>query len=417
MRILAVSMSVSLVGLAASPAFAQTTMDYPTGSIVTYQHETGAQDNPTAEFQVVASHLVRLEGSVSMRLYYSDWYLAEGSFVRVTSIFDGDEQELDAEELADWHGTSAYFNGDSVLFELVAGPHTTGSFVKIRQVGITMADAITGSPGQCGICGSDDRTQSNLDFSGRLMPVGCTASIYTTNSCALTAGHCVDGAGSLVLQFRVPNSLANCATVNPPATHQYSILQRTFLNGGVGADWCVMTVAASQGLKPYQRYGTLRRIGTTGVASATAIYGFGVDDTCFRSQTQQYSPGNFAGQTPTYWTYTNDIRGGNSGSGLLSKDLIYGICTHCTVGSCSNIATKTVVAAFANARTVLCPPCVADLDANGSIGQDDLGLLLSGFGKCYTDVGFIHATDLDGNGCCDQGDLGIMLGVFGQNCP
>jgi hypothetical protein len=373
------------------------------------------QDNPSDAFQVVASHLVQFEGSISMRLYYSDALLDGESFVRVTSMLDGDVQELNADELREWSNTSAYFNGDSVLFELVAGPHTSGNFVNIDEVGIIVPDITTGSPGECGICGSDDRSPTGEDYAGRLVPVGCSASIYTTNSCATTAGHCVDGAGALVLQFNVPNSLANCQLVNPASIHQYPVGSKQFNNGGPGADWCVMQIGTSQGLRPYQRYGTLRRI-TSVAAGLPLVRGYGADNTCTRNQTLQASPGttmNFGG---TIWTYNCDIRGGNSGSGLLSKELLFGVVTHCNT-TCGNIATHMGVTAFVNARNAICPPCISDMDASGSVGQGDLGLLLSGFGLCWDQVGFIHATDLNGDGCTGQADLGVLLGDFNEVCP
>lgn len=405
---------ISCIALAVLSASAQTTTNYPLGSIEPYIHETGPQDNLTGEFQVVASQIVRWEGSVSMRLYYSDWRLDGASFVRVTSLLDNDVQELNAEELREWSSSSSYFNGDAVLLELVAAPGSAGNFINIKEVGILVPDVTTGNAGECGICGTDDRTQTNLQYSCRMMPAGCSASIYTTDSCAVSAGHCIGG--GQVLQFNVPNSLSNCTPVNPSSIHQYPVTGQQSVNGGVGNDWAVMTVGTSSGLRPYQRYSTLRRIANTLVAAQSEIYGYGVDNTCFRSQTQQRSPGSITGQTSSTWIYDNDIRGGNSGSGLLAKQLIFGIVTHCNT-TCGNIATKHTLAAFANARNTLCPPCPGDLDANGSIGQADLGILLSGFGLCFDDVGFIHQTDLDGNGCCDQGDLGLYLGSFGQVCP
>jgi len=405
---------ISCLALGVLSASAQTTMNYPLGSIEPYIHETGPQDNPSDEFQVVASQIVTWDGSVSMRLYYSTWYLDGDSFVRVTSLLDHDVQELNAEELREWSSSSSYFNGDSVLLELVAAPNTTGSFVNVKEVGIIVPDVTGGNSGECGICGNDDRTQTNLQYSCRMMPAGCSASIYTTDSCAVSAGHCIGG--GQVLQFNVPNSLSNCTPVNPASIHQYPVTGQQSVNGGVGNDWAVLTVGTSSGLRPYQRYNTLRRIANTLVAASSEIYGYGVDNTCFRSQTQQRSPGTITGQSSNYWVYNNDIRGGNSGSGLLAKQLIFGIVTHCDF-SCTNIATKHTVTAFVNARNALCPPCVSDLNGDNVVGQADLGLLLSGFGLCWDDAGFIHQTDLDGNGCTDQGDLGIFLGDFGSTCP
>ncbi len=51
--------------------------------------------------------------------------LAAGSFIRITSSLDGQAQELDAAALAAWHHSSAYFNGDTVIVEVV-GPARIG---------------------------------------------------------------------------------------------------------------------------------------------------------------------------------------------------------------------------------------------------------------------------------------------------
>ncbi len=56
------------------------------------------------------------------------------------------------------------------------------------------------------------------------------------------------------------------------------------------------------------------------------------------------------------------------------------------------------------------PPCLGDLDCNGSIGQGDLGVLLASYNR---DEG----GDLDGDGDTDQADLGMLLSLYGDPCP
>jgi hypothetical protein len=53
--------------------------------------------------------------------------------------------------------------------------------------------------------------------------------------------------------------------------------------------------------------------------------------------------------------------------------------------------------------------CPEDLDGNGSIGQEDLGILLASYG---VDAG----GDIDGDGDTDQADLGQLLAVYGTDC-
>ncbi len=68
------------------------------------------------------------------------------------------------------------------------------------------------------------------------------------------------------------------------------------------------------------------------------------------------------------------------------------------------------VDAFAVLRYDCESDCPADLDGDGTVGQSDLGILLSSYGQ---DGG----GDIDGDGDTDQADLGALLGVYGQDCP
>ena len=43
----------------------------------------------------------------------------------------------------------------------------------------------------------------------------------------------------------------------------------------------------------------------------------------------------------------------------------------------------------------------------------DLAGLLSAFGSCVGDSGFVAAADIDGNGCIDLADLAGLLANFG----
>lgn len=58
--------------------------------------------------------------------------------------------------------------------------------------------------------------------------------------------------------------------------------------------------------------------------------------------------------------------------------------------------------------------CPADLDGDGSLGQGDLGVLLSDFG-CSSGTGMC-AGDINGDGRTNQADLGLLLGGFGGSC-
>jgi serine protease AprX len=54
--------------------------------------------------------------------------------------------------------------------------------------------------------------------------------------------------------------------------------------------------------------------------------------------------------------------------------------------------------------------CVGDLNGDGSVGQDDLGILLGAYGNSADG-------DIDGDGDTDQADLGALLGAYGTDCP
>ncbi len=60
--------------------------------------------------------------------------------------------------------------------------------------------------------------------------------------------------------------------------------------------------------------------------------------------------------------------------------------------------------------TQLSQPCLEDLNGDGSVGQDDLGILLASY---LQDAG----GDIDGDGDTDQADLGALLGMYGEPCP
>jgi V8-like Glu-specific endopeptidase len=60
-------------------------------------------------------------------------------------------------------------------------------------------------------------------------------------------------------------------------------------------------------------------------------------------------------------------------------------------------------------------PCPADLWPDGVVNQQDLGVLLSGYGCAPPTQGCVG--DVDGDGDADQEDLGLLLSAYGQACP
>lgn len=148
---------------------------------------------------VVFSQVITVEGAPWVRLYFREVQLgatAVGSnkaFIRITSLEDGAEQSLDSNTLARWRNSSAYFNGEHVLVELLSFPKTTASRIVIDRIEAGIQNG--GGAGCSGSCGDvDDRVFSDDPRAGRVMPIGCTAFLFNGQANGLiTAGHCCAG--------------------------------------------------------------------------------------------------------------------------------------------------------------------------------------------------------------------------------
>ncbi len=339
------------------PASGQSTMDWPTGMVEPYDLDSGLRGNAAVAGKTVFAGAVHVEGASWLRLYFGPPGLSKGSFVRMTSALDGQVQELDAHGLAAWGNTSAYFNGDTVIVELVAAAGAMRNRFTVEQIA-RPGPQPEGGPGDCGICGSDDRVPSSEGWAGRLLPAGCTASVYNESSCLVSAGHCIDA--GMVVEFNVPASNGDCSINHPPVADQFPIADVDFTNGGVGNDWSVLVPGQnSLGELPYERFGELRPIASAPASpgAPAAVWGYGVDNTCTRSQTQQTDTGSIVGVSGTTYEYEIDIRGGNSGSSLIHDGEIVGIVTHCNGGGCAagpNLGTRIDLPSFVTAREVLC---------------------------------------------------------------
>lgn len=348
-----------------SVARAQETLAAPVGARVAYALDTGVRGNEGDEWAAVYERTIAIPNASWLRLHFSRARLAPGSFVLVTSLRDGEVHRLEASDLANWKNSTAYMNGDRLDVRLIAAPGSRENRLVIEEIEAGMTNpalnanesktlpTTRGDSNQCGICGTDDRTPSTQTWSGRIMPAGCTGSVICEDSTVISAGHCVQA--NQVIQFNVPASTPGpnnaCNLVNPPVADQFPIQVVSSVNGGVGNDWAVYRSGVnSLNQKAFQRYGQLKRLASAPASggAATEIFGYGVDLTCAVSQTQRRSLGTIATRQAEYYTYNNDVRGGNSGSAFLANDKIIGVVTHCS--SCNwNIATRIDVPAFANA--------------------------------------------------------------------
>lgn len=367
-----------LVGLA-MPVAAQSTLDWPVGELQPYREDSGLRQDANGVSAKVYEHVVHVKGATWLRLYFADVQLGPGSFIRVTSLLDNEVQELDAEALTIWSNSSAYFNGDAVMVELVAGPRTSRNRIVIDQVASELAPAIParGCSYPCGICDTDDRMASTVDWACRLLPAGCTASVWNEDSCLVSAGHCIGS--NNVIEFRVPDSSASCGIRHPPVADQFPILTTAFDNGGVGNDWAVMTSGTnSLGQTPFERYGALRRIASSPPSTGQSldIWGYGIDPPqCTDSQTQQSSGGSVTSVFTLSFGHNVDATCGNSGSAVIRNSEILGIASHCP---CNNSATRVDHSDFSAARGELCSdggcapecndgnPCTDDVCVGGS---------------------------------------------------
>ncbi|MDZ7812895.1 MAG: trypsin-like serine protease [Ideonella sp.] len=287
--------------------------------------------------EVIASHTVEAAGAPWVRLQFKDVRLLPGSKLRITSLQDGAVQELDARGLHQWRNTSAYFNGEAVRVELLAGKGTKGNRFAVSQVMVGQAPVQTES--QCGP--TDDRVPSNAPDRARLVNVGCTVNLMS-NGCFITAGHCLSSPGSVnVVEFNVPPSNSNGSIVHPAPKDQYvPTTNRVFRNGGVGRDWGVFTTSpnATTGLTALQAQGSSLNFATTVpvVGAEVVITGYGVDSGA-ANQTQQVSNGPIVNvnTTATSLQYKSDTEGGNSGSAVLSGGNVVAIHSHggCTTGN------------------------------------------------------------------------------------
>lgn len=352
MRSFRIVLALTMVAVAA-PSMAQMTLDMPLDGPEPFFRDSGELENPSGSVALLHTEEIYIAGAASMRLYFGDdVVLGPNSFIRITSDFDGEVQELDAAGLAMWSNTSAYFNGDSITVELVAGPRTTRNRVQIRE--LSWQAGVAMPAGSCGICGPDDRVPTLENFAARLLPAGCSATVYNTDSCMVSAGHCISGA--MVLQFNVPPSTAGCNIVNPPILDQFPSGTFQFVNGGTGNDWSVMTIGTNgAGEKPFDRYGLLKPIAQDPpqINDVLTIWGYGIDDQCTRTQVQQSSSGLVVSVSSNLFRHDVDATFGNSGSSLIRNGQeILGIATHCP---CPNWATRFDQPAFAAARENVCP--------------------------------------------------------------
>lgn len=360
--------------------------------------------NPAATEQVVWQDVIALDPSTPwLRLVFSEAHLDAGSYLRITSLLDGDTQILRAQHLKEWQYSTAYFNGYALTLELVAGAQSAKNYVVVERAWAGDPPGLPPATPET-ICGAtDDRAPSTDARCGRMLTAGlgsgCTGWIInapTTGNdrCHLTAGHCL--AGNLtVLQFNVPASNTNCSLVHPTASNQFAVNTSTwvFANGGVGNDYGVFRCFANSntGLTTFQTQGAAFVLATAMPAPGTTVRltGYGTDGTSTnsasggntsctscsspngaRNQVQQTHTGPYASSSGTTANHQVDTCGGNSGSPLILESTgaavaihTHGGCVNPT-GSSANAGTQVTAPAVVNAINTVC-------GATGTLPNDE----------------------------------------------
>ncbi len=327
--------------LASSPLLAQQAP--PPSREVPYAVDTGLVVNETRSRGVVASFEVIVPRAVWLRLYFDEVQLAgdplsgEGATLRVTSFDDGAVQELSRYEVRQWRQSTAYFNGSSVLVEIVASPGTGPSRLVLARAtaGLLPVDTLS----QCGP--TDDRILSSDPRAGRLMPVGCTGWLIDDCArCMLSAGHC---SGFDVVEFNVPLSSPGGGLNHPPPEDQYAVdlSSEQGLSGGVGNDWDYFGTFpnAITGLTAGVAQGSVYHLSVPppfDSSETIRITGYGVDSSpSTHNQVQQTHVGPWFAFFGTTLQYQTDTEGGNSGSPVIHEQSGSAIGIH-THGGCSS---------------------------------------------------------------------------------
>lgn len=294
------------------------------------------------------TYTIAENGATWLRLFFGNINLGNHSSITITSKLDGATQTLDAKSIKTWNAASAFFNGNSVTITL-----NVSSLDK--EVGLDVVELGVGEPApstrsQCGSV--DNRTSSNDDAIGRIVPIGCTGWIIT-NGKLVTAGHCT-GSRAQILEFNVPQSNPDRSIVHPGVQDQYPIgnFVTPYISGQPTTDWAVFTASANSqtGLTPIQAQGKSYNVVQSSPGSSITITGYGVD-TGSDNQTQQTHTGPTASVSSTLVRYQTDTEGGNSGSPIIDAATgnavgvhAYGGCR--TSGTGSNYGARATISEF-----------------------------------------------------------------------
>ena len=363
---------------------------------------TGTGNGPV----VVFSRFVQIKGASWVRLRFGEVQLsgscADGdeSFIRITSLCD-DVQLLDSAALEAWGDTSAYFNGDRVLVELVARANTGANRLTIDRIaaGLVSGFESTNEP-----CGTDDRVPSSDPRAARFryrktdlscnVETWCTAFLFDDRaSCALSARHCCQGVDWTcgfppVVEFNVPESESDGTINYAHPDDQYPVEQISldqWQRAGIGDDWCYFGVFNNTNTEktPLEAQGDSYQLVQTvpdADGSTLRVTGHGIHPAFGlrheRNGIQQTDSGPYDTKSGTTVRYVVDIAGGNSGSAVehVSDGLVYAIVSHggCTATGGVNRGTAVDHPGLQDALACETGMCALDCNSNGIIDQCDI---------------------------------------------
>jgi len=327
-------------------------IEYPvdSGAVVGFAElgdESGSQSQGRRAAQEPSwSTVVRVEDADWLRLEFAHVDLSSAtdntreSYLRITSLLDGHEQYLDFDALQVWGNTTAYFNGNAVRVEIMASPGSmTADRVEIS--GVQASPPVN----PASICGPiDDRALSSDPRDARLMPIGCSAWLFSDHgNTFLTAGHC-NPAGGNVVQFNVPLSSNGGGYRNPPPQDQYVIDGASVQTQGggltLGNDYGFFGAFdnTGTGLSPLAAQGDSHTLASSPISNdgrPIRITGYGTVSSPVSptwNGVQKTHVGPFRGYSGNVVRYTTDTTGGNSGSVILDDNNNQAIGIHTNAG-------------------------------------------------------------------------------------
>lgn len=391
--------------------------------------DSGSLVNHGTEAEIVWSTIVDVPGALWLRLHFGTIRLAhdskslESSVIRITSLEDMAVQHLDRTTCRQWQNSTAYFNGDRLLVELIAVPNETENRVVISAA----TAGVEGSDSYTSICGpTDDRLLSDSQRDCRVMPVGCTAFIIDDpHHQFLTAGHCGDSPGDLqVTEFNVPLSDGEGNPAHPGPEDQYAVDpdSRQFSDNGPGYDWTYFGCYPNTetGLTPFMAGGgefyTLADEAPQVSGQIIRITGYGTVQPPVPmewNQVQKSHTGPYWDLSGTVIQYRVDTSGGNSGSAVFNVDSgeAIGIHTHggCTSEGGANSGTaidnSNLAGALENPQGVCAP---FGLEISNLVGGETAQITATG---ATPGRRVFFGFSLSGEGEVPIDPLGVIIGI------